>query len=84
MTFADIVYTKLVPFVDFAIVPLLYALAFLFFLIGVVRFLFSMEEEKRQEGKKFVVWALVGMVILFSVWGIVKLLLAALTDGAGI
>lgn len=81
MTFAQLVYGNLVPFVDFAVIPLLYTLAFLFFLIGVVRFLFSMEEEKRKEGKKFVVWALLGMVILFSVWGIVKLLLSVITGG---
>jgi len=81
MTFADIVYRQLVPFVDFALIPLLYALAFVFFLIGVVRFLFSMEEEKRKEGKKFVLWALVGMVVLFSVWGIVKILLSVITGG---
>ncbi len=79
MTFADLVYQHFVPFVDYAVIPLLYALAFLFFLIGVVRLLFSMQEEKRNEGKKFILWALVGMVVLFSVWGLVKLLLNVLT-----
>lgn len=79
MTFADLVNQHFVPFVDYAIIPLLYALAFIFFLIGVVRLLFSLEEEKRNEGKKFVLWGLLGMVVLFAVWGIVKMLLGVLT-----
>lgn len=79
MTFADFVNQHVVPFADYAVVPLLYSLAFIFFLIGVVRLFFSMEEEKRNEGKQFVLWALVGMVVLFAVWGIVKVLLGVLT-----
>jgi len=81
MTFAQLVNQELVPFADFVIVPLLYALAFLFFLIGVVRFLFSMEDEKRNEGKKFIFWGIMGFVVLFAVWGIVKILLSVITSG---
>ena len=81
MSFAQLVNQELVPFVDFVIVPLLYALAFLFFLIGVVRFLFSMEDEKRNEGKKFIFWGIMGLVVLFAVWGIVKILLSVITGG---
>ncbi|MEK9161025.1 MAG: pilin [Patescibacteria group bacterium] len=81
MTFAYLVNQEIVPFVDFVIVPLLYAIAFLLFLIGVVRFLFSMEDEKRNEGKKFIFWGIIGFVVLFSVWGLVKLLLSVLTGG---
>ncbi|MBY0110605.1 pilin [Patescibacteria group bacterium] len=81
MTFAYIVNQEIVPFVDFVVVPLLYAIAFLLFLIGVVRFLFSMEDEKRNEGKKFIFWGIIGFVVLFSVWGLVKLLLSVLTGG---
>lgn len=78
MSFAEIVYQRIVPFVDGALIPLLYALAFLFFLIGVVRFLFSMEEEKRKEGKQFVLWSLIGLFVLFAVWGLVRVLLSIL------
>lgn len=81
MSFAYLVNQEIVPFVDMVIVPLLYAIAFLLFLVGVVRFLFSMEDEKRNEGKKFVFWGIIGFVVLFSVWGIVKLLLSVLTGG---
>lgn len=79
MSFRQLVNNGLVPFIDGAIIPLLYALAFLFFLIGVARYAFSYEEENRSKGKAFMLWGIIGFVVLFSVWGIVRLLLSALT-----
>lgn len=78
MTFDQLVNARLVPFVDFAVIPLLYTLAFLFFLIGVVRFFFSGSEEGRKKGKGFMIWGLVALVVLFSVWGMVRVLLSVL------
>ncbi|MGE5541375.1 MAG: pilin [Bacillota bacterium] len=77
-TFADLVYKGIVPFVDSFVIPFLYVLAFLFFLIGIVRYFFMGGEEQRQAGKTFVVWGLVGMVIIFGVWAIVRLLLGVI------
>lgn len=81
MSFKDLVYKLLVPTVDTAIIPFLYALAFLLFIFGIGRTFFSYSEEKRQEGKKFAVWGLLGLVLLFSVWGVVRLFLNVLTGG---
>lgn len=78
MTFADIVNDRIVPFVDGAVIPLLYVLAFLFFVIGVARYFFTGGEENRQKGKAFVLWGLIGMVAIFGVWGVVHLLLSAI------
>lgn len=78
MSFRELVEGSIVPVVDLAVIPLLYALAFLFFVYGIVRAFFSYNEEKRQEGKKFALWGIIGLVVLFSVWGFVKLLLTAL------
>lgn len=76
MTFASLVNGKIVPIIDGSIVPLLYALAFLFFIIGVARFFFASGEESREKGKQFAFWGIIGFVVLFSVWGLVKLLLS--------
>lgn len=72
--------------VDYAIVPLLYALAFILFLIGVVRYFFLGGDEGREKGKAFMVWGLIGLVVIFSVWGIVNLLLGTLgfTGASGV
>lgn len=81
MTFERLVNGVIVPIVDGAIMPLLYAIAFIAFLIGIVRYFFYSGEEARENGKQFILWGLIGFVVIFSVWGIVKLLLS--TFGIG-
>lgn len=81
-TFKELVDKQVVPFVD-TLVSLFYALAFVFFLIGMLRFFYSQSDEDRTKGKQHMVWGLVGLVVLFSVWGLVKLLLSIL-PGTGV
>lgn len=59
------------------LVPLVFTLAFLAFLWGVFNFFIAGggEEEKRKEGKKFIVYALIGFFLMFSVWGIINIFL---------
>lgn len=64
-------------FVDW-LVRLLYAIAFLFFLYGMARFFFSTNEENRKKGREFAIWGIIGFVVLFGLWGIVKVLLSLL------
>ncbi|CAN5703408.1 hypothetical protein BH11PAT2_BH11PAT2_05730 [soil metagenome] len=80
MSFADIVNTRIVPLGD-AIVGLMFGIAFIIFLIGLVRFFFLQEgEEGREKGKKLAFWGIIGLVVLFSTWGIVHVLLNILTE----
>jgi uncharacterized membrane protein HdeD (DUF308 family) len=81
MSFREIVEGTIVPAIDGAILPLLYALAFLFFIYGIATSFFSYNEEKRQEGKKFAIWGLFGLVLMFAVWGVIKLFVNVLTNG---
>lgn len=69
---------SIVTFVNTSVVPLLYAIAFLVFLVGMVRFFFIEGEEARQKGKQLMLWGIIGFVVMFSVWGIVNLLLATI------
>lgn len=78
-TFAQVVDTGIVPFFDNTVIPLLYAIMFLFFIFGVFRYFFTGGDENRQKGRVFVIWSLVGMVAVFSVWGVVNLLLSTLS-----
>jgi uncharacterized membrane protein YjfL (UPF0719 family) len=82
MSFADLVYKNIVPFIDGTLIPLLYVAALLFFLFGVLRFFFSGGEENREKGKQFAIWGIIGFVVMFSVWSLVKLLLDFLPGGA--
>ena len=72
----------LVGIVNTAVMPLLYALALLMFMVGMTRFLFLGGEENRQKGKVLMLWGIIGLVVMFSVWGIVRLFLT-LIPGAG-
>jgi hypothetical protein len=64
------------------IIQLLYALAFVFFLYGIVRLYFSEDEKQRAAGKQYAIWGLLGIAILFAVWGFVNVLLNVLTEFA--
>lgn len=77
MSFADFT-AKIVTLVDSAVIPLIYALAFIGFLIGMVRFLFMGGEEGRKKGKEFMLWSIIAFVVMFGVWGFVRIFLAIL------
>lgn len=74
---------QFITFIDNYLVPLLFALAFTIFLFGIFRYfiLGGANEEKRDEGKKFMVWGLIGFFIMVTVWGIVNLLVSSLGFG---
>jgi len=76
-SFADVT-EDIVTLVNDSVVPLVYALAFLLFIFGMVRFFFFGGEENRAKGKTFMLWGIIGFVVMFSVWGIVRLLMTAL------
>jgi hypothetical protein len=58
------------------LIILVFAIAFLIFFWGIVSFINSdTSDTKRVEGKKKIVWGLVGMFIMFSAYGIIRLLL---------
>lgn len=76
-TFAQVV-DHIVVFVDVYLIPLLYSLAFLLFLVGLLRFFFTGGEENRKKGKTFLLWGLIAFVVLFGLWGMVNLLLSIL------
>jgi len=71
---------SILTFIEAALVPLIFSLAFIFFLWGVFRYFITgaNDEEKRKEGKSFVLWSLIGLVLMFSLWGIVNLLVNSL------
>lgn len=54
---------------------LLIGLAVVFFLIGIVKFMFSAgDAEKRKEGRNMMIYGVIGMFVMISLWGLVNLL----------
>lgn len=73
--------TGVIGLINTVIVPVIFALAFLVFIYGVVKYFFinnGGDEGKIAEGRQFILWGLLGIVMLFSVWGFVNLLLSTL------
>ena len=62
--------------IDYVLVPLVFSLAFIVFLWGIFNFFIAggADEEKREKGKQFMVWGLIGFFVMVSVWGIVAVL----------
>lgn len=52
------------------IIPILFALALLGFFYGLVRYIFGKEDDKAQ-AKKTMIWGVVALFIMASVWGLV-------------
>lgn len=61
--------------INISIIPLLFTLATLFFLWGVVQYMLAdANENKRETGKQYMVWGIIALTVMLSVWGLVNLL----------
>lgn len=83
MTFRDFIgsgSTGIIGVLNTVVVPLIVSLAAAVFVWGVINhfFLHGSDEAKREEGKQFMLWGIIGLAVLFSVWGFVNLLLSTL------
>lgn len=47
------------------------AIALLVFFWGLVRFIYTASEEGKSEGKMFMIWGLIALFVMVSVWGII-------------
>jgi hypothetical protein len=57
------------------LIPLLGAIALLVFILGVAKFIRSSGNEKEiKDSKNLLIWGLIGIFVLMSVWGIVAFL----------
>lgn len=80
---ADPTLQTLIPeiqgFLNTAIVPFLITIAAVVFIYGVVRFIVQADnEEGRKRGRDFIIWGILGLVLIFVFWGIVNLIIGAL------
>lgn len=68
----------LVRVIDLIINPLIllvFSLAFLYFVYGIFNFLnldMNAVDKSRKEARDAIIWGIVGMVIMFSVFGVIK------------
>lgn len=53
------------------LIPLVFALALLFFFWGVAKYIWSVGADK-DEGKKIMIWGVVALFVMASIWGLVS------------
>lgn len=56
-------------------IPLIFGLAFLYFIWGLVKYVYAGGDEKaRKEGTNMIIWGVVIIFVMLSVWGLVNVL----------
>jgi hypothetical protein len=57
------------------VVPLLFSLAVTAFIWGIIQFFLNPDnEEKRKKGKSFMIWGIIALFVMVSMWGLVGVL----------
>lgn len=61
-------------FVLSAIVPIIISLALIYFLWGVVSYVIRSAPDDKENAKKQMIYGIIGLFVMISVWGLVKIL----------
>ena len=57
------------------LIPIVFALALLLFLWGLAKYIFAAgNEEAKEGGKRIMIWGIIALFVMASVWGIVTFL----------
>ena len=79
-TLADVI-ALVVGYLNQAL-ALLMGLAVVMFVFYVIRY-FIMSDDKRKEGGQYILWSLVAFFVIFSMWGLVNILISTFDIGQG-
>ncbi len=56
------------------LVPMLIVVAVLYFIWGVIQFVIAKDEEAKTRGRSVMIYGLIGLLVITSVWGLVTIL----------
>ncbi len=62
------------------IIPVLITIAVVYFIWGVVQYLIAGDEEKKKKSKSMIIGGLIGLFIIVSFWGIIKIVSTTFVD----
>ncbi len=60
--------------IEVSVIPLMFAIAVLVFIYGIVKFIGTEESAEKEEGRQFMIWGIVALAVMFSIWGLVQIL----------
>ena len=59
----------------YSVIPFLFSLAVVAFIWGIIQYFLNPDnEEKRKKGKSYMIWGLIALFVMVSVWGLVGVL----------
>ena len=61
-------------FINAYIIPLIIALAVLVFIWGVLKYVISKDDDTKKEARGVMIWGIIAIFVMVSVWGLVNLL----------
>ncbi len=61
---------------NLVVVPVIFAIAFALFIFKIYQYFIAGggDEEKVKEGQRFLMWGVIGFAVMFSIWGLINLL----------
>lgn len=66
---------EIIQFIETRIVPLIMSLALLAFLWGVAQYIRKGGDPgEREQGRQFMLWGVIGLAVMASVWGLVRII----------
>ncbi len=76
---------RVVGFINGVLVPLIFTLALLFFIYGMFKYFIANgdSDSDRETGRELMISAVIGFVLMVSIWGIVNLVAGGLQAGLG-
>ncbi len=57
-----------------AIIPILISVAVVWLIYAIVRYVVAGDEDGKKEGKKHMIWGIIGLFVILSIWGLVNIL----------
>ena len=71
----DSLFSRFAGFIDDVLIPLVFTLALLIFVWGMFRFFVygAHSEEDRSKGRNLIMWSVIGLAFMVSIWGIVNI-----------
>ncbi len=61
-------------YISTGFVPIIFTLAFIYFILGVIKYVISDSEKEKAKGRQFMIWGIVALFAMVSVWGLVRVL----------
>lgn len=65
------------------VIPILITLGVVYFIWGVITYVTAGDEEKRKEGRQRMIYGIIGLFVIISIWGLVGVLATTFGIGPG-